>query len=232
MKRLHAWFIPLFLFTSSVWAQSSPQLDPSDFQKQLNEKDVQLLDVRTAKEFEGGHIPHAFWADWNNQSEFLYRVQYLDKSRPVYVYCLSGGRSAAAAKWMRSNGYGSVYELKGGITAWRTASMPTEGVTSAPRLSMDDFKAKISSKELVLVDFGAEWCPPCKKMEPVLAQLKKERGQSLEIMPVDAGTQSELMKDLQISALPGFILYKHGKETWRKQGLVSISDFNAAIDAH
>src|SRR5437870_1437013 len=83
-------------------------LNPGSFEKGIAGKNTQLLDVRTAEEFKSGHIAHALQANWKNQEEFRNRVQYIDKTKPVYVYCAAGSRSQAAAQWLRSNGYTTV----------------------------------------------------------------------------------------------------------------------------
>lgn len=79
-----------------------------------------MLDVRTADEYQSGHLKDAFLADWMNQADFTKKVQSLDKSKPVYTYCLVGGRSGEAAKWLIKNGY-TVYNLDGGIATWKKA---------------------------------------------------------------------------------------------------------------
>src|SRR5438067_2118132 len=83
----------------------SQQLATAEFEQGIAGKSVQVLDVRTADEFRQGHIAHSLQADWGNQVEFNKRAQHLDKTKPVYVYCASGGRSKPAADWFRSNGF-------------------------------------------------------------------------------------------------------------------------------
>jgi rhodanese-related sulfurtransferase len=207
-------------------------LAPTDFEKQLSQKDIQILDVRTAGEYNSGHIKQSLQADWNNQAQFMERIKYVDKNKPVYIYCLSGGRSGAAAKWMRENGYQPVYELKGGIAAWKAASLPLEGSVEARQITLQEFKSQVSGNSLVLVDFGAEWCPPCKKMQPVLEQLKKEMGGRYQLLSIDAGQQTSLMKELNIDGIPEFILYRGGKELWRKNGVVGLDELKKVISSN
>jgi thioredoxin len=90
---------------------------------------------------------------------------------------------------------------------------------------MVSYEGQIRSTHLVLVDFGAEWCPPCKKMEPVLQEFMAENKEKLSLIKMDGGTETELMKSLKVEALPTFILYKDGIEIKRKQGLVSKEEF-------
>ena len=230
MKPFTAYFFTALIFcTINSYCQIDVSLSPADFQKQSNQSNAQILDVRTTGEYQSGHIHQSFLANWNNQKEFLDRVKYLDKSKPVYVYCLSGGRSAAAAQWMRSNGFPAVYELKGGINAWKNASLPLEGVADIKQLTIQEYKSQLTDNGFVLVDFSAEWCPPCKKMQPVVEQLQKERGNQFKLVKVDGGVNTRIMNELKIDGIPAFILYKNGREVWRKQGMTELEEFKKQI---
>jgi thiol-disulfide isomerase/thioredoxin len=158
-------------------------------------------------------------ANWNNTAEFQKRAAALDKSKAIYVYCLSGGRSGAAAAWLQQNGYKTVFNMKGGINAWKQANKAIEGADKTPKISLPDFLATIPHDKTVLVDIGAKWCPPCKQMQPVLAQLEKE---NYTVIKVDGGAQADLAKALNATAFPTFLLYKNGVEVGRKEGILSI----------
>ncbi|MEY3437170.1 MAG: hypothetical protein RL335_1626, partial [Bacteroidota bacterium] len=198
----------------------------NQFQLKIAERHVQLLDVRTIGEYNSGYIKNAFQADWTNQVQFFDRTQYLDKSKPVYVYCASGGRSAAATIALREKGF-IAYNLSGGMIAWKRAGKPVEGVSMAGKLSATEYKRIIDQADLVLVDFGAVWCPPCKKMEPVVAELNKKK--IVSIANVDGAVNTELLESSKVEAFPTFILYKKGKEVWRKQGIVTLAEFESVI---
>lgn len=92
-------------------------LTVSDFKKGLTEE-VTLLDVRTQAEWNSGVIEGAVLINVFD-SDFNKKIGDLDKSKPVYVYCKSGGRSSRAANSLSSNGFTNVYNLIGGITAWK-----------------------------------------------------------------------------------------------------------------
>jgi thiol-disulfide isomerase/thioredoxin len=160
-------------------------------------------------------------ADWNNKDQFYERVKYVDKDKPVYVYCLAGGRSAAAADWMRQNGFTNVLELVGGMNAWKKANKPVEGMSDEPQMTIEQYWAKISKDKTTLVDFDASWCPPCVKMAPVLDELGKNKDLKFVLVKVDAGVHTDIQKTLNIEPIPVFIIYKKGKEVWRKQGIVT-----------
>ena len=182
---------------------------------------MQLLDVRTAGEYQTGHIKNALQADWTQNKQFVDRIQYVDKDKPVYIYCLVGGRSAAAADWMRKNGFKNVVELTGGINAWKNASKPLEGKSNETQLTVEQYWASIPKDKTTLVDFGATWCPPCVKMNPVLDELQNNKELNFLLVKVDAGIHTDVMKALNVEPIPVFIVYKEGKEVWRKQGVVS-----------
>ncbi len=78
-----------------------------------------ILDVRTAKEFAEGHLDGAVNIDYFDPA-FNEKVAKLDKTKPVYVYCHSGGRSAKAMKIMNGAGFKSIYNLVGGYNAWKS----------------------------------------------------------------------------------------------------------------
>jgi len=208
-------------------AQTNTSLTTGEFEAATKDS-IQLLDVRTPGEYNTGHIKNALQADWTDKQEFNRRIAFIDKNKPVYVYCLSGGRSGAAAKEMRNNGYQKVYELNGGINAWKAANKPLQGKSTAPQMSMEQFNTSIKKDVVVLVDFGAEWCPPCKKMEPVLKDLQA-KNKDFTIVKVDGGKDEEVMKQFGVTALPVFIIFKNGKQAWRKNGVVDEKEMAAAL---
>ena len=107
--------------------------------------------------------------------------------------------------------------------------LPVEGAGNIPPMRMTDVEKIITSNHMVLIDIGADWCPPCRKMLPVLAELKKQPAQPFYFLAVDGGNDIDVMKALHTESLPTFIIYKNGKETWRKQGIVTLEDFNKAL---
>ena len=212
----------LVAFSFSCTAQTRTSLSADEFEKNISSKNtVQVLDVRTPQEYFSGHIKNALQADWKDQEEFNRRIAFVDKTKPVYVYCLAGGRSAAAAEKMRGMGYKNVYELQGGINAWKAAAKTLEGKSTAVQMSMDAFNKAIAGSKPVLVDFGAEWCPPCKMMEPVLKNLQTNNAGKFNLVKVDGANDQDILKEYKVTALPVFIIFKDGKPVWRKEGVAT-----------
>ena len=93
-------------------------LAASDFNKAIEKNNVQLVDVRTAQEFNQGAIDSAINIDFFQQDKFTSEFEKLDKGQPVYLYCRSGNRSYQAAKKLEAMGFTEIYDLKGGYMKW------------------------------------------------------------------------------------------------------------------
>ena len=99
---------------------SAINLDPAAFKAKTQETEVIVLDVRTAQEFNEGHIENAI--NINVESDtFLSQIESLDKSKSYAVYCRSGRRSADAITKMANQNFTSLTNLNGGIIDWTNA---------------------------------------------------------------------------------------------------------------
>ena len=93
-------------------------LDRNTYAKAITKKDVQLVDVRTPKEYESGHIKNAKNIDFFDAVNFKKAFEKMNKELPIYVYCRSGARSQKAAKKLVSMGFSKIYDLKHGYSLW------------------------------------------------------------------------------------------------------------------
>lgn len=212
--------------------QSPDQLDAEQFETKLKSNEVQLVDVRTPEEFKKNRIPGAMNFNINDKA-FANQLKGLDKNKPVLVYCLSGGRSSKAAAMMRKEGFQEVYDLHGGLMKWNAANKSLEkGVASKAGMSMADYLEAVDDEKLVLVDFHAKWCGPCKKMAPDLEALKKQYAGNLILLKIDADENSVLVDSLEVSALPTLFLYKKGKRTWATVGYKTKTEIENEIAAN
>lgn len=80
--------------------------------------EVQLLDVRTSREYQAGYIEGAVNIDFLQPAVFDAEIVKLDRNKPVMLYCRSGRRSAGAAKKMEALGFKEIYDLQGGYLVW------------------------------------------------------------------------------------------------------------------
>jgi rhodanese-related sulfurtransferase len=219
-----------FLMSCAQSSTSASQvLNAAAYKEAITAKNIQVLDVRTAAEFNAGHIQNALQANWLDQKEFANRTQHLDKNLTVYVYCQVGARSASAQAALEAKGY-NVINLEGGLSNWKMNGFPVEGAANTAQMSVEDLNTTTSSNKIVLVEIGGDWCPPCRKMLPVLEKLKQKPAAPFYFLKVDGANDIDVMKSLNAEGLPTFILFKNGKETWRHEGLVTLEEFNAALN--
>ncbi|MCC5936695.1 MAG: redoxin domain-containing protein [Lunatimonas sp.] len=207
--------------------QSSQVTDKIEFTAgEFNElikkaSNLQLVDVRTPEEFRKGHIEHA--ANVNiNGDQFKDQMRALDKSKPVYIYCLSGARSKVAAQYLRENGYQEVYEMPGGILEWRSAGLPEVVLEKRESggMNLAEYEELLKTDKLALVDFYAAWCAPCKKMEPYLEKISEEMADKVTVIRIDADDNPDLCKELGVLALPVLKLYKNEDLVWEHSGYI------------
>ncbi|CAM4021149.1 thioredoxin domain-containing protein [Flavobacterium antarcticum] len=199
------------------------QLDAKTFSEKVTRNgEVQLLDVRTPEEFSDQHIFNAKNINWFD-SDFADRVAVLDKSKPVYVYCKSGGRSAKASAKLSEMGFTKIYELDGGMMKWNAAGL-SKPSTETIGMTQDDFNKLLISDKKVLIDFYAEWCAPCKKMGPYLDKMTTEMADKVTIIRIDADKNKTLVEQMKIDGLPTLLLYENKELKWKNQGFISEQD--------
>lgn len=114
----------LFMACSSGPATAQyAECDPATFQQKLEKDPGVLLDVRTPEECASGVIEGARMLDFTG-SDFKTELAKLDRGTPVFVYCAAGGRSYRACRQLQELGFERIYDLVGGMQAWREADMP------------------------------------------------------------------------------------------------------------
>lgn len=230
LKNLFVIFLTVTGMACSHAQSADTRLSAREFEKKIQSTpDAQVVDVRTPAEFKAGHIKDASNVDISSP-EFKSMAATLDKSKPVFVYCLSGGRSASAAKYLRSEGYTRVYEMPGGMMEWRNNDLPEVKLTvTSEGMSQAEYEAMLQSGKTVLVDFYAEWCAPCKKMKPYLENIARDMAGKVTVIRIDADQNSRLCKALGVSALPVLKVYKDGKETWNHTGFMDEEGLRARL---
>ncbi len=94
-------------------------LEVTKYKEAIKDPKVQLVDVRTAKEYKRWHIGKAINIDFFSKVDFQKSFEKLQKDKPVYLYCQSGNRSQKAARKLIELGFEKIYDLKGGIIRWK-----------------------------------------------------------------------------------------------------------------
>lgn len=217
----HLFTVAAILISLSVFGQRT--VSPAIYLELLGkETNAQLLDVRTPDEYNGGHLKDAQNIDWRG-TEFEQKAENLDFNRPVFVYCLSGGRSASAAAKLSKMGFKQVYDLQGGIMAWKNAGNEVTIASSSmgkSGMSKEAFDEATSTDVPVLVDFFAPWCAPCRKMSPMLDELTATYPTGFKLLKLNADQSETMMNEMGVKEIPTFFIFKNGKVVWTHVGLV------------
>ena len=95
---------------------------------------------------------------------------------------------------------------------------------------METINEVINSNQLVLVDFFATWCQPCKMMHPILEQVKEVLGDRIRIIKVDVDKNDAIANQYRIQSIPTLMLFRQGEQLWRTSGVVQKAELLATID--
>ncbi|HIW94663.1 MAG TPA: thioredoxin [Candidatus Flavonifractor merdipullorum] len=93
------------------------------------------------------------------------------------------------------------------------------------------FNDAISNNKVVLVDFWATWCGPCRMLAPVIEQLGAQYEGKVVVGKVDTDEQPALAMQFGIMSIPTVILFKDGKEVERKVGVMPAQAYTQMLDA-
>ena len=223
-------FAILYFVNNSI--SFSQILSIDDFEKKYSETPTaQLVDVRTSGEYGGGHLPKAQNIDYKS-ADFVTKIQTLDKSKPVFLYCLSGGRSSEAMTILKQSGFNEVYNMGGGYLKWTSKMKPVEGVKpidSSNGLSKEYMDKLLKDNKIVVLDFYASWCAPCLKMMPTIDKLKEEMKGKVAFEKVDSDANKALVSEYKVDEIPTFLIYKNGKMTMRSVGFQTEKAFREMI---
>ena len=100
---------------------------------------------------------------------------------------------------------------------------------NAKAYSEQTFTALLKANKLVLIDFSANWCAPCKAMRPVVDQVSNEfKGKAL-VEKLDIEANSTLAKAFQVQSIPGFLIFKDGKKVWTHTGPISYAELSGVL---
>ncbi len=95
------------------------------------------------------------------------------------------------------------------------------------------FKTEVEdAKGLVLVDFWAAWCPPCRALSPLLEQIDEEMGDKVKVVKVDVDSNQQLAMDHGVQGIPTVKLFKDGQEVKAWVGLLPKGNYTSEIEAN
>jgi len=93
------------------------------------------------------------------------------------------------------------------------------------------FQELLEGDTPVLVDFFAEWCGPCKMMQPILEDTAKQLGGKVKILKVDVDRNPLAASKFQVRGVPTLILFSKGEVVWRQSGVVQTQQLVQLIES-
>ena len=94
------------------------------------------------------------------------------------------------------------------------------------------FNAVINQDGLVLVDFYADWCGPCKMLAPVLQEVKSVLQDKVKIIKINVDEHEDLAAEFMVRGVPTMLLFQKGKLLWRQSGVLSRNELVKIIEEH
>ena len=108
-------------------------------------------------------------------------------------------------------------------SASQESTVVSSGLTEAT------FAEKIKGKPMVIIDYNATWCGPCKQLSPILKEWVKAQNGKVELIEIDVDENQELAKSKKIEAIPYLEMYKNGVKTWSSVGLIGKEELNKSL---
>ena len=98
-------------------------------------------------------------------------------------------------------------------------------------ITTENFETEVlSSDKLVLIDFWAPWCMPCRMMAPVLEEFATKHGSEVEVAKVNVDEEPDLARRFNVDGIPCFILFKNGKPVRQTVGYQPLSGLEGLLD--
>ncbi|WP_281637457.1 thioredoxin domain-containing protein [Flavobacterium marginilacus] len=229
IKQLYLFIISFIVFSCSGQTSTNVKtIDVTSYSEKIKATpNAQILDVRTPDEYAKGHIENSDNVDFLS-STFVLKTDKYDKTKPVFVYCKSGGRSAKASAKLAELGFTSIYNLDGGMLKWEAAGLAKPD-TKIIGICSQEYAELLKSDKKIVVNFYAPWCAPCKKMEPYILKMQKEMADKVTIIRLNADENKTIMQELKISELPTLLLYEKQAVKWQKSGFVSEEELKTQL---
>ena len=233
MKQTILIFILAVTLTIDMSAQVIQNVDAVKFKEIVAQGDTILLDVRTPQEYSRGHIQGSTSINIADP-QFVSKVGLMQKDKTILIYCLTGSRSSVAANYMTRMGFKKIINLQQGIMDWNRQGYAIEQssntvASNSTAYTEQTFSKLLSDNKLVLVDFHAVWCAPCKAMNPVIDKVSADFKGKARVEKVDVEANKVITTAYQVQTVPGFVLFKEVKKVWSHSGIISYNDLSVVI---
>ena len=223
--------LTLVLLLAACKNNTAGKLNLEAFNQIASNNNAQIIDLRPHAEFDSGHIVNAA-SFVPNSPELDAYIDMLYKDVPVCVIGGSAEDNTKLIEKLKSKGFKNINELNGGMPAWINAKLPVQK-TLPKKIYPNDtisFDDAINGDKLVMVDFNATWCKPCKMMQPSIDRVHDERSSEVIVYSIDVDKFPQYNEKYQIKGIPLVMLFKNGKTLHRSEGYLDESKINQLID--
>lgn len=93
-----------------------------------------------------------------------------------------------------------------------------------------NFQSIINENQVVLVDFHAVWCSPCKMQAPVLKEIAAEYGERVKVIKIDVDQNNSIAMRFQVQSVPTLIIFKNGNVAYRQSGVHTKAQLRSILD--
>lgn len=233
MKKIFLTLLILVALIIDLSAQVVQNVNAVKFKELMAASDAIILDVRTPQEYTRGNIKGSTLINIADP-EFVTKISLLQKNKTILIYCLSGSRSPVAANYMAKIGFQKIYNLQRGLMEWNQQGYAIEQssqvvASTSTAFTEQSFSKLLQANKLVLVDFHAVWCAPCKAMNPVIDKVSADFKGKAKVEKVDVENNKLITAAYQVQTVPGFVLFKEGKKVWSHSGTISYDDLAVVI---
>jgi rhodanese-related sulfurtransferase len=210
-------YVTITLFFAAVtgmyflWPEPT-ELEPQEFAGALEKTPNNLLiDLRPSRDFSKGHISGATNVD-SGWPTYKWRIAELDTSLQIFLYCQNGERSAKTAAYMRSQGFGFITVLKGGLKSWlsKEYTLTPEELVPPSELTFEHFSRMLDLEHLVVVDFYLPGDKHCREMAASLDELAIDYGGKIKMLRIDIDLYKHLATEMGIESVPTLQFYENG----------------------
>lgn len=220
--------IAVLLLMAACSQDGKTTLTIDEFKSEIEKGGSQVVDLRSESAYKSSHIPGAMSVT-GSTAEIVAKETYADM--PLYLYNENGEGMDELVNKLRKGGFKKVYGLKEGINAWKKQGFSLEELKIFENDTIAFEKAILGSK-LVMVDFNAEWCRPCKMLDPIVKKLRETRAKDAIVYSIDTDKNPVLAQQYKAESIPLLVFLKNGQEIGRSVGLISESKLNELIDQY
>ena len=105
-------------------------------------------------------------------------------------------------------------------------------MTTVTKVPEAEFESLLKSENLLVVDFTATWCGPCRVVAPLMEQLSEEYKQSIKVIKIDVDQDKPLAKKYEVKTIPAVLYFKNGELVETIKGVSPYEEFSNAVKAH